>query len=298
MKHTELVKQYHELAFTSNYLFGFPYKKEVYAIRIHNMDIETLEAITCLDRDSKTHTVSLRFCPNNAQKELLISKGAVKQGYTDDELHAWALKYAKGNRGSMFEKLETEKAGQVWKKDKVPFTVDADLWIDEVPYQLKYAKATFTNEATLKNLSGSLEKALWFDMDGTIADLYGVKGWLDMLTKEDETPYKEAKPMVDTKAFAEMLNKVKANGYKIGIISWLSKGSTKSYDEKVAEAKREWLKKYISVEWDSVNIVAYGTNKASVCGNGFLFDDEEPNRNNWNGNAYGVDNILGVLKNF
>lgn len=29
---------------------------------------------------------------------------------------------------------------------------------------------------------------IWFDMDGTIADLYGVDGWLEMLIAEDPTP--------------------------------------------------------------------------------------------------------------
>ena len=33
-----------------------------------------------------------------------------------------------------------------------------------------------------------MNKTLVFDMDGTIADLYGVEGWLEMLRAEDETP--------------------------------------------------------------------------------------------------------------
>ena len=33
-----------------------------------------------------------------------------------------------------------------------------------------------------------------FDMDGTIADLYGVKNWLSYLEAEDTTPYAIANP--------------------------------------------------------------------------------------------------------
>ena len=36
-----------------------------------------------------------------------------------------------------------------------------------------------------------------FDMDGTIADLYGVKNWLPYLEAEDTTPYAIAKPPVE-----------------------------------------------------------------------------------------------------
>ena len=33
-----------------------------------------------------------------------------------------------------------------------------------------------------------MTKAIYFDMDGTIADLYAVDGWLDMLRAYDPTP--------------------------------------------------------------------------------------------------------------
>ena len=49
-----------------------------------------------------------------------------------------------------------------------------------------------------------MEKTLVFDMDGTIADLYGVEGWLDMLRGEDATPYAIANPLYDM----EMLNAI------------------------------------------------------------------------------------------
>ena len=38
-------------------------------------------------------------------------------------------------------------------------------------------------------------RMIWWDMDGTIANLYGVEGWLPMLRAEDPTPYAEAKVM-------------------------------------------------------------------------------------------------------
>lgn len=140
--------------------------------------------------------------------------------------------------------------------------------------------------------------AINFDMDGTIADLYGVENWLEYLINEDTKPYAEAKPLVRLSALARLLNKLQKNGHEINVISWLSKSGSDDYNARVTEAKKVWLKKYLpSVHWNNIKIVAYGTPKETL-GNGILFDDEEKNRNNWNGIAYDVNNILEVLRNF
>lgn len=79
---------------------------------------------------------------------------------------------------------------------------------------------------------------IWFDMDGTIANLYGVDGWLEMLRAGDATPYRIARPLVNLQALARVLNRLQRNGYEIGIISWLSKNADEAYDEAVTEAKK------------------------------------------------------------
>lgn len=136
-----------------------------------------------------------------------------------------------------------------------------------------------------------------FDMDGTIANLYGVEGWLEDITNKSVRPYKEAKPLVNLSSLARVLNRLQRNGYEIAVISWLAKNSNTEYDEKVTKAKMEWLENHLpSVKWDKISIVAYGTPK-STCGKGILFDDEEPNRKAWNGTAYDVNDIIGTLKN-
>ena len=135
-----------------------------------------------------------------------------------------------------------------------------------------------------------------FDMDGTLANFYGVDGWLECLINGDATPYAVAKPLFNFSALARRLNTLQKNGYEICIISWLAKNSTADFDARVAKVKKEWLKKHLpSVKWDKITIVPYGTPK-STCGEGILFDDEEPNRKEWKGTAYNVENILEVLK--
>ena len=144
-----------------------------------------------------------------------------------------------------------------------------------------------------------MEKAIYFDMDGTIANLYGVDNWLPKLINKDESPYKDATPMVRLATLARLLNGLQRKGYTIGIVSWLAKNSTSEYDKKVTKAKKEWLENHLkSVQFDEIHIVPYGTPKEKVVNNpnGILFDDEEQNRNNWLGNAFNEKNIIEVLK--
>lgn len=142
-------------------------------------------------------------------------------------------------------------------------------------------------------------KTIFFDMDGTIADLYGVENWLDYLINSDPSPYKNAKPLLNFNSLARILNRLQRTGYHIGIISWLSKNSTESYDEAVTQAKKAWLNKHLaSVRFDEIHIVSYGTPKEIFAHNkqDILFDDEEKNRLNWTGKAYNVESILEILK--
>lgn len=137
---------------------------------------------------------------------------------------------------------------------------------------------------------------IWFDMDGTIADLYGVTNWLDMLIDSDPTPYAIARPLVNLSRLARYLNRLQKLGYEIGIISWLSKNSTPEYDEMVTSAKIFWLNLHLpSVQWDEIKIVSYGINKWELCGAGILFDDEERNRESWGDEAYEPDEIFTIL---
>lgn len=138
---------------------------------------------------------------------------------------------------------------------------------------------------------------IWFDMDGTIADLYSVEDWLPKLRAYDPSPYEDAAPLLRLSTLARLLNRLQGEGYEIGIISWLSKDPDPDYGELVTLAKIRWLKKHLaSVHWDYLNIVPYGTPKQEVCGKGILFDDEETNRSAWGEGAHDATEILEVLK--
>ena len=144
------------------------------------------------------------------------------------------------------------------------------------------------------------KQTIYFDMDGTIVNFYGVHNWLPMLRAYDETPYAIAPPKIDMRILARYLNRLRAKGHRIVIISWLSKEPRADFDERVIRAKRKWLKKHLnSVEFDEIHIIPYGVPKSTVARDfGILFDDEERNRAEWSmGVAYDEKNILEILKN-
>lgn len=129
-----------------------------------------------------------------------------------------------------------------------------------------------------------MTKVLVFDMDGTIADLYGVKGWLEDLRAYNPRPYVKAKPLYDMDALNGILNALKEQGWTIAVTTWLAKDSTKAYDNEVRKAKLEWLEKY-NFPYDEIHLVKYGTTKANCTrklGLGqILIDDNEKIRKGW-----------------
>lgn len=144
-----------------------------------------------------------------------------------------------------------------------------------------------------------MKRTIWFDMDGTIANLYAVDNWLGKLHSEDVSPYAEAKPLLNFSLFARYLNKLQTIGYTIGIISWTSKNGSHDYDRAVRDTKLDWLCEHLpSVSWNYIRITAYGVPKETWmrATDDILFDDNEEIRGEWDGEAYEPNEILSILK--
>lgn len=130
-------------------------------------------------------------------------------------------------------------------------------------------------------------KMVVFDMDGTIADLYAVPNWLQMLRTEDPTPYAVAKPMWEMDILADVLNELRTNGIEIRVVTWLSKDSTEEYKNLVRKAKLEWLEE-MGFPFDNFHGVQYGATKANSVRRyleeeetAILIDDNAKVRNGW-----------------
>ena len=142
-----LVQFYNRKAFTHKYILGFALNGSIYYVVVDGSD---LDLVTALDKASRGAGFALRFKPNKAVKNYLMSLGA--KVLCSEEFFSDLVKMSKYNKGEIFEKLITEINGQEWTKDNVPFTEDGDLTVDGVAYQLKFEKATFINEAQMMRM--------------------------------------------------------------------------------------------------------------------------------------------------
>lgn len=128
-------------------------------------------------------------------------------------------------------------------------------------------------------------KAIYWDLDGTIVDLYGVDNWEPKLVSHDPSPYQEAAPLHDMEKLNRMMSEFKTLGITIGVISWLAIGSNKEYDKKTRQAKREWLKQHFPCA-DEIHLVKYDTPKhkvAKIKEKAILIDDNAQVRASWKG---------------
>lgn len=144
-----------------------------------------------------------------------------------------------------------------------------------------------------------MNKKVCFDMDGTIANFYGVENWLEMLRAKDETPYAIAEPLVNMSRLARAIHKAQSNGIEVYVISALSKEPEYEFDLRVIEAKKVWLKKHLpSVEFDKLLFVPYVAIKNDMVADvehSILFDDELRHREKWQGEAFEPSEIFEVL---
>lgn len=154
MMNKEIVKKmltegYNKKAFTTNYIMGYIKNGIVYATFA---DASVVDDVLILDKASHGAGYSLRFKPNNKQRDFLMVFGSKTIVLGSKERFENEFAESKYNRGEIFEKWVSEYHGQEWKKDNVPFTKSPDIVIDDVPYQVKFEKATFTNEKSLASL--------------------------------------------------------------------------------------------------------------------------------------------------
>lgn len=143
----KMISRYNELSYTHNYIYGFYFQNMVYMVEATT---EVMPYILKLDRASRGAGYSLRFCPTKEQKTFLLTKGA--QVLCSKKFFEETVATSKYNKGEIFEKMVTEHFGQIWEKDNVPFTEDGDLTVNGTAYQIKFEKATFTNEKTLARI--------------------------------------------------------------------------------------------------------------------------------------------------
>lgn len=131
------------------------------------------------------------------------------------------------------------------------------------------------------NLNGNRNMVLYFDLDGTLANLYSVPSWLDDIQAEDTKPYEVCGLM--NECLPSLLENMKQNGFELGVITWTAKGGSKEYNKQVRKAKLEWLERHFKGVFSEFHAISYGTpkSKAAKRSNAVLVDDNAKVRTSW-----------------
>lgn len=150
-----LINSYNKLAFTHDYIFGYEQNGMIYGAKVENAQ-ELLKYICCLDRASSKNggTFQLKYKPNKAQVSTIITSAKEIKEICSVNFLENEYKNGKHNRGQIFEELSAKVFdGKQVEKKNAKFTECGDITIKEKHFQVKFLKATFTDERTIKNLT-------------------------------------------------------------------------------------------------------------------------------------------------
>ena len=140
---------------------------------------------------------------------------------------------------------------------------------------------------------------IYFDLDGTLYDLYGQPRWLERITVDyDASAYDADAPMVDLDDLHAVLDALVSQGYRVGVISWCAGDNPpRWYDTAVRRVKRAWVKKFLP-QATEVHIVKYGTPKHRVASDpqGILIDDNNEILSTWKGQKVHASEMFDTLK--
>ena len=127
------------------------------------------------------------------------------------------------------------------------------------------------------------KQIIYLDMDGTIADLYGIENWLEGLRNEVEGLFLQCEPLITE---SELLVLFPNDIYELRICSMTPMNASKEYCVKVIEEKNIWLDKHFPSITHRV-YMKYGNNKnLRNSRNHILIDDNETIRNTFKGKAF------------
>jgi hypothetical protein len=140
---------------------------------------------------------------------------------------------------------------------------------------------------------------IYFDLDGTLYDLYAQPRWHERITTDQDASAYAADALIpDGIQFANCITRLLRAGYRIGVVSWLANHSSVDYSKAVRRVKREWVKKNLP-EATEIHIVKYGTPKHRIVKDktGILVDDNAEIRASWKGLTIDANqNIIPILE--
>lgn len=147
-----------------------------------------------------------------------------------------------------------------------------------------------------------MKRTLYFDMDGTIADLYGSDEWLHKIQMREQV-FTDLEQMSWFEEAKELIKSLKFVGWNIEVITWLPMNASQEYKDLSIEGKMAWIDTNAKGIFDKINLVDYGTPKQIFADYGnisYLFDDNEEVRQEWEastvGEAFDAKDMIRVLR--
>lgn len=136
------------------------------------------------------------------------------------------------------------------------------------------------------------KKAIWFDMDGTIYNLYKIDGWLEKLRAGDMSVFSHhGAGRRSLRRIRELAVALREHGWQVGIITWAPMGIT-AQDPIFCDCrntKYNWVRDNCPELMGCFFCLEYGTPKASAIANlgyttNVLVDDNKLVRAQWREN--------------
>lgn len=112
------------------------------------------------------------------------------------------------------------------------------------------------------------------------------KDWSHRLDISDATVYRDAAPMIDMTVFTSLLHILRTKGYRVVVLTWLSKNADPDFHKNICIQKRQWLDRY-GIPADDVIMMDYGMDKHQALMTKYpdartvLFDDDARVRDSW-----------------
>lgn len=130
-----------------------------------------------------------------------------------------------------------------------------------------------------------MKTKIFFDLDGTVFDLYGKSNWLELLENEKSGAFNgNFLPYIDKLEFFKIVGMLMDYGVEFNVITWLPKNASAEYMEICIKEKIEWVRKNMPFI-KSIECIPYGTPKqkyATKSKRMYLLDDNIEVCNTWN----------------
>lgn len=139
-----------------------------------------------------------------------------------------------------------------------------------------------------------MAKTVWFDMDGTLYDLYNIPDWLERLLSEDAPVFYDGRPMYDPYRINKAIKALVAHGWDVGVVTWAPKDVEEDspFFTEVAYQKLCWIRQYYPELAHNFHCIPYGDSKRNyiyetrvrtslIGGTQVLVDDNRIVRDDW-----------------